>query len=485
MNRLFILFTLLIYPFGDLSSQPDFTVEVSTEYNDFIKGIIETSDDRYIAVGHSGDYWQPETYVSYICIIDMNGDTVFRQYHRPDTIFQFHKIIELPGSDYLLFGACGNAPVYDEDFMVMYLDSDFNIGWFKKYHFAGYNNYTNIIYSSDDSHYYILAAARNKQTDFQHSLLIKMDHGGDTVITRVFDNLGDSQHVGDIALSPSGDELWFFGIGFNSSAGGSRVIIDTSLNLLQSHLIQGSGEGLNMNAKWLNDTSILFAALYTHTGSYPQDDDIGFSITDTSFTNMDVKFYGFADTIDYPAWGTIFDYKDLDSIFFAGTHNLIFDFWPEWPSWIYFGQLDSNLDSRFEYFYGGDAYYQAFDILSTSDGGCLITATKYDYLLQDQENDIIMLKYNKEDLITHSSSFQNHEYLITVFPNPGQNYLNVNIDFDGAELDMYDMNGKLISSNELRSGINRLIMDDIRPGVYVYQITLNSIVLTKDKWIKK
>ena len=483
MKRIFlsIIWQLLICLV--IISQPSFNIEISSEFNDRSQDLIEVSDGQYLIVGYSGDYWQPETYKSFIYQINDNGDTVGKWYSLPDTVFRFQKLSKINDDLYLVFGSCANAPEYNEDFMIMILDENLETISYKRYHFAGYNDYPGVNILNSNTNYYICASIRNKQTNIYHSLLLKINDQGDTINSRIINDLGDAQHVGDIELSGDG-KLWIFGDGFNNSSGGSRIIYDTSFNYIRSHFFP-EFEGMNMNAKWITDSTLLFGAKYLHLGSSPQDDDIGISETDTSFLNLDIHYFGSIDTIDYPAWGNIIDFQNSDSIFYAGTHNLIFDFWPEWPSWIMFGQLDQDLNQRFEYFYGGDAYYQAWDIIATSDGGCLISALKYDYTIQNQENDIIVLKYNIENLITDvPEHIIKNESNILVYPNPGNNQINIYSDISESQVLIYRNDGRLVFQKGLKSGLNIISLRDIPSGMYIYRIISNNEIIKQDKWIK-
>ncbi|MCD4725836.1 MAG: T9SS type A sorting domain-containing protein [Bacteroidales bacterium] len=483
MKRSFFFVFLQVFVYICLISQPAFIIDISSEHNDYTGDLVEDSPGQYLIVGFSGNYWQPETYRSFIYRINSIGDTIGKHFYLPDTIFLFDKISKFQDDHYIVFGSCANAPEYNEDFMVMILDENLETISYKRYHFAGYNDYPGVNILNSNNNYYVCASIRNKQTNIYHSLLLKINDQGDTINSRIINDLGDAQHVGDIELS-SDRKLWIFGDGFNNSSGGSRIIYDTLFNYIRSHFFP-EFEGMNMNAKWITDSTLLFGAKYLHLGSYPQDDDIGISETDTSFLNLDIHYFGSIDTIDYPAWGKIIGFQNEDSIYYAGTHNLIFDFWPEWPSWILFGQLDRELDKRFEYYYGGDAYYQALDIIATSDGGCLISALKYDYTTQYQENDIIVLKYNIENLITDVPEHKiKNESNILVYPNPGINQINIYSDISESQVLIYSIDGQLVFQNGLKSGLNSISLLNFKPGMYIYRIVLNNEIIKQDKWIK-
>jgi len=467
-----------------VSTQPSFSVEISTDQNELGEDLIEVNNMEYLLIGYSGNYWQPETCISFIYIINNWGDTIGKHYYSTDTVFMFHKLIPLDNGQYMVLGACANAPDYNQDFMTMLLSDDLEILSYKRFEFPWYDYITDVCYRKAAYSYYALASLIHKQSDYHHLLALKIDHQGDTLASYLMDDLGNGQFIGDIEISNNDEQIWIFGDGFNGSSRASRIVIDTNLNFLYSQFLPNS-VSINMNTRWITDSTVLFATHYLNWGSNPQDDDIGISITDTSFLNLDFHFIGSIDTVDYPGWGTFIDFRSTDSIFYAGIHNIIFDFWPEWPSWIMFGQLNETLDKRFEYFYGGDAYYQALDIIATSDGGCLISALRYDYLVQDQENDIIVLKYNKEDLFTGISNNEKSKKPELIFyPNPARDILSVCIQSKQTEMLISDCHGKLIYNQKLNMGTNLINVSGFSPGLYFYRIHSDREIIHQGRWIK-
>jgi len=223
---------------------------------------------------------------------------------------------------------------------------------------------------------------------------------------------------------------------------------------------------------------------YRHLGANPQDDDVGITITDTSFLDLEYQFLGSSDTVDSPAWGRFIDFKNEDSIFYLGTHRVIFDFYPEWPSWIMFGQLDQELNRRFTYYYGGDAYYWASDVVATSDGGCIISAQRYDYLYPENGKDLMILKYDRDDLITGLPADQHYENSMSVFPNPGTDRINVMSSLTNGRLLLYNSQGMLQTCRNLEWGLNSFDVSDFPSGIYVYVIQDEYNILKSDKWIK-
>ena len=71
-----------------------------------------------------------------------------------------------------------------------------------------------------------------------------------------------------------------------------------------------------------------------------------------------------------------------------------------------------------------------------------------------------------------------------VFPNPSAGVMKVNSQYDKATICIYDIEGRLMCSRALHSGINHLSMDDIPSGFYLWQIWSKGRQVTSGKWIK-
>ncbi|MBP6185255.1 MAG: PKD domain-containing protein [Saprospiraceae bacterium] len=75
---------------------------------------------------------------------------------------------------------------------------------------------------------------------------------------------------------------------------------------------------------------------------------------------------------------------------------------------------------------------------------------------------------------------------ITLFPNPAQDILNVNIAGFypvGARLLIYDLLGRQIQSTALSSGLQGVSIESIPPGAYVWQVHLGGDELSAGKLI--
>jgi hypothetical protein len=146
---------------------------------------------------------------------------------------------------------------------------------------------------------------------------------------------------------------------------------------------------------------------------------------------------------------------------------MIPDFWPRQPSWIRVGMLNRQLEPVYERFYGGDANYRAYSILSTRDGGAFVSATRYDHNQHNNYNDVFFMKLNNQGLVTMSSHPDLCPLLpAVVYPNPAKEMLFVDLSWDKANCSINDMTGRELKQVSLNNGKNSINVANLPPGIY-------------------
>ncbi len=246
----------------------------------------------------------------------------------------------------------------------------------------------------------------------------------------------------------------------------------------------------NFGVKWDSDTS--FYLMGDHTpGNYH---NLGFlrqpHYVDT--TGYLFNSWGKADTLDFPAWTNGIDFRNKDSIFIGGTHNMPYALDPGQqpvPTWFVILQTDSLLNIRWERFYGGNANHLMTNLIATRDGGCLIAGTRYDYLNDPlPQTDIIVLKLNSEGLLTGQNKLQ--ESLLReaiVYPNPGSAIMQVRLaaQHPNALLELFDSQGKLMLSQQVHEKENRINTAQLPSGTYIYRLSAATGLNESGKWVKQ
>ncbi len=261
--------------------------------------------------------------------------------------------------------------------------------------------------------------------------------------------------------------------------------LDNSLQLTDYEYAMPHSINEPLGIKWDTDTSFYLAGEWNDG----PDDDIGFfkQFHPTDSTGNIFNTWGTLDTLDIPAADAL-DYKNKDSIFIGGTTNFGFYYFPT-PSWYFIIQTDSNLNVRWERFYGGDAHYIMWKIIASNDGGCIIAGTRYDYQnVTEEELDIHILKLNSEGLLVgtpEGPTIEMHEAL--VFPNPGTNYLKVRIAAQHKQsmFELYDINGRQVLTQQIFGKWGEVNTVFLTSGTYIYKIYNTEGLHESGKWIKQ
>ena len=80
---------------------------------------------------------------------------------------------------------------------------------------------------------------------------------------------------------------------------------------------------------------------------------------------------------------------------------------------------------------------------------------------------------------------ENKDAEISVYPNPGNDMLNIRSALKNAFVEVYDMNGRLIRSQTLTENVTAIDAEDWAEGVYVWKVISNGKLAETGKWIKK
>ncbi|MFN8230792.1 MAG: T9SS type A sorting domain-containing protein [Bacteroidia bacterium] len=86
-----------------------------------------------------------------------------------------------------------------------------------------------------------------------------------------------------------------------------------------------------------------------------------------------------------------------------------------------------------------------------------------------------ILQNNVVDIIEENSNVQ-------VYPNPSNGELNINLPVEGAEIEITNTLGQLVYKTKLNKE-NKLLINDLKPGVYLYSIISTNAVLKTDKLV--
>jgi hypothetical protein len=261
--------------------------------------------------------------------------------------------------------------------------------------------------------------------------------------------------------------------------------LDSNFDLLPSPGIYGDKlQDLN-TAKWFDQDEYLLTGKYLNL--LTMEKDIGIERISKLDSVSIFTSFGKEDTIDWPGIYSNLDFTSNNHIFFAGSCNVkSYPFQSE-PSWIMLNILDSNLNLKSQQFYGGDAYYLVNAVLATQDSGCIMACTRFDFLTQENEADVYLIKVNKDGLLVSvpENPIINGEPCF-IYPNPGHDAFHVDSSKENMLLQLFDMTGKLQVEIPIEKGDNQVQVPGLPAGIFLYRIIdSKNQLIQAGKWVKQ
>jgi hypothetical protein len=455
-----------------VEGQTTFEKIISDPKNQIAIDVLEISDG-YILSTDIGIF-AANDFKTQLFKIDKYGEILYEKViNTHSSIYTINKIIDLENDYYLCFAFQKVDLDSSSFFTVLKIDSDFNIIWEKKYLSPFYSiGYYNIEKFNTD--YYIIGNGARSNNGLYENFSYRVNAEGDTVCSKIYPGSGIVVPFAIIPyLGHEAFKVFVRGYHQQTNTMGQIMIIDTLLEMIDLKGIPSDVFSYN-DAKYFNNSHYLLSGKKTMYNSSPQDDQLAIMIMDTSDVMIDIKYFGAPDTLDYPSVFENLSFTDTNSIFYGGTKNTIYTTFPPIPSWFIINNLKSNLDLNWQKFYGGDAYYQMWTMIATTDGGCLMAGTRYDYLTQNNERDIFIIKVDANGLVTGVNDepplIPVHDAIL--YPNPATE--NVTIEFSqlytSATLQLMDISGKTVFRSQLTSNRQTIDISAFPAGTYVYTI---------------
>jgi len=217
--------------------------------------------------------------------------------------------------------------------------------------------------------------------------------------------------------------------------------------------------------------------------------DIGVMLLDEN--NQPLRFANVgkpADTIDFGGAQQSMDFINSNTIFIGGISNVDVNipYYSPIKSWYSLYCFDSLLNLKWTKFYGGDAYYFLFHVVATSDGGAILSGTRYDSNTPDNKLDIYILKVDENGLITSTSDMPPLTVSeAIVYPNPGSTQLTIETALKGLQFELYSTNGQTVVSQPVNNGTTTVNTSALPAGMYFYRFMNKDKMVESGKWVKE
>ena len=466
-----LIIIMLLYA-GHLFGQNSFQVWFSSSgKNEVGSRILEDNQGNYLIAGSFNRIADP-VQQGVIWRISPTGDTLSKTFVFGDSVNWFTNIEQLENGNYRLLGPIGTSILTCNKLLSLELDAELNIVNRKEVTLPGIQTIsTSVIKKHLESYYLFLGdyGLGSNPPNLNDPYFVKLNSNFDTVCTRRY-SINGNQVCYDMLFSPDGSQLWLLSEAYFPElityGSVQLVVYDTLFNFERvKTLIRTDMMGFS-KAKWITDSTFLLA--YNYKNWTANQNEIAITETDSAFMFTDYTLIGASDSIDGIGYASALDFISPDSIQYVGTKNLISAIWPGQPSWIRVGMLNRQLEPVYERFYGGDAYYRAYSILSTRDGGAFVSATRYDHNQHNNYNDVFFMKLNNQGLVTMSSHPDLCPLLpAVVYPNPAKEMLFVDLSWGKANCSINDMTGRELKQVSLRNGKNSINVANLPPGIYL------------------
>jgi len=258
---------------------------------------------------------------------------------------------------------------------------------------------------------------------------------------------------------------------------------DTSFNAPQ-HMLS------TICSNKMNDSVYLLTATAQNPVPYVDSRTIStYKMKYNNDTIKSLKYFNHPDTILYAGFGTNTAINGT-SIYITGLYNIDPGSlpWQTTPTWIQITKADLDLNIISHHFYGGDALYIPYCIITTQDGGVFITGITWNYNIPDNyQYDVFALKVDSAGTIVsvpEDATWQASEAIL--YPNPGNDFFIavIGAQHNIASLALYDMSGKPVIEIMLQQDQTKVDTRHLPKGMYVYKIFNKDKPIGIGRWVK-
>ena len=121
--------------------------------------------------------------------------------------------------------------------------------------------------------------------------------------------------------------------------------------------------------------------------------------------------------------------------------------------------------------------------MATKDGGCLVTG-EIDTGLNGEEGMMMFaVKIDSEGCLDVSE--METTQLVSCYPNPGNDVLNIRTALQNAHVEVYDINGRLVHRQDIKENVTAIEASDWAAGTYIWKVMSNSKEAECGKWVKE
>jgi hypothetical protein len=487
-----LLILLLFNKISIITAQNSFEFLLNSHKDETIFSVIENNESNYVLIGSIHNTFNYTSSNAIIIIIDNQGELInSNEIFIQDSLLYLEGVVQKANNNYLCFGRIKTSDSDIHELYVCELDQNLSFIQSRKFKLPE-NKILNMelpyINSSDQIILYGSIDEITEKALLQDYFFFKISKELDSIQMVIKDESVERQiHVFSILENPTG---YFAYVKSYAQSSKSQILtLDDTFTILSYKDIPEAIFGYG-HMKAATDSTYYIGGMKTQQGKN-QNDDIACVLLDSSHTDIyALEYFGKSDTSDIPGQLTCFDFIEKNTVYFAGTHDFKYGGPPTmlpYHNYLYVIQTDSMLNIKRELFYGGNAAYYVWSVLATSDGGCIISANKFDHETQEDERDALILKLDSYlNLPVSIEEPKLNACELILYPNPGNDKLFIRTAVQSLNGDfmLYDISGKLVRQQIINDRYTELNTTDLPNGTYVYKYILNGQIIESGKWVR-
>lgn len=473
-----------------LFGQASFELEYNKPGDEFLQYTFETSTGDFISIGAQSEYSYSVPRSQLILKLNSSGEIINEMiYTKPDTNFFFKYGYEKANGNYFLMGTLTDS-LTSNDFNITYVcerTPELNLVWEKIYAIPEpyiHHNLDNFIMDADSM--LIIQGSADSSFYGEDDVLITMefDKYGNQLVLNLYNNWSSPNSSNAMIFNKDSTSIFFFGV-FTTGLSVLKEFIEMDLDLnITDYISIIDWEHFSsppITVKIMPNSNFLQASKSTiEPGAYH---DLYIKIMDEEFNTLHdtLLLYPGYDYIPYSRGMGFIDQNQI----WVPTFN------PEFNSFsgtevFRFHIFDSDLNLTAMKLYGGDRRYTFFNMIVTSDGGCLMTGSVCDYIGSYSDNGYI-IKVLPEDIITHAEETPiTIDRDVAIYPNPFSNELRFQTARKDLSFELFDVTGrKILSGNIQNNAETHIATGSIRAGIYFYMIQDGSRIVQSGKLINE
>lgn len=310
--------------------------------------------------------------------------------------------------------------------------------------------------------------------------LAKYDFEGNRLDYKSFLNYLDNDH-GSLILNADSTGFYLFGQLEVKPAARSWIEFDLELDYLGSGILE-SNQTIFLapaTAERLSNGNIVIANRFFETGTNKKGMEMRLYNPDLQLLKSILIYH--TETIKIPEHRGM-GFIDENNIWVA-TFEMAPPSWPGIEDFRFF-IFDNEINLKGSKVHEGDTRYWLYDLLATSDTGCLVSGVVGENVGSNTSDNYIM-KVRLQDVLT---GIQEQERktgrTVEIWPVPAGETLHVKSSQD-SELLIFNTAGEKIREHNIKEGYNIITLKAVPPGKYLIAIRQNGMIIESHKVIKK